>query len=697
MNKEDILKEFEILKTDEDYIRSLCDRINELENRTSLEVYDRLIEFTIDNKLQKSYPWALHHKAWFYFEMGNLNSATRLQIKARTCFERNEDDEGILSAISALIVYNCLNQRFDKAVEYGIEGIELAEAANNYDRLCSIKNNVAVTYIELKEYGKAKELLEQITKMPNISRKENEIANYINLSECERNLGNVDKALDYLNIAYDMALSYRTTILPEILWQLGCTYENKGLYDLAEEKFKKSVQMAQEKKSNLYLYDALMYWAEMDIKLGRFETAINKLKQVEDTITSANVKKNAGKVYYNLSKAYKSLGNYERAYYYLEKHNEFKSSIEKANSLENIDYLDEKRQLEEKKVYKLLYSQTKALYEVGQRITSNLNKEDIFNIVADEMKNLIKCDYLHIGIVRDKVLEYPLCIEGNIRLEMEPTVMDENSLGEYVIKHKQELLINDLSTEYGKYLRNLEQYVNRSIREQNSLQTPFCQSMIFVPIVVNSRVIGVMSVQCYKINSFSMQDVTTLKILSTYMGIAFENARLYKEIEYNANYDSLTKILSRREVLKRSEYMFQNLCNSAKIKYLLMIDIDNFKKINDTYGHIFGDMVLSRVAAAIKSSIDENDIVGRYGGEEFIVIISAEENTFLARAEKIRTSIENLKLHTLDGERVKVTACLGIVPMSSEEKNLQQIISYADMALYKAKTNGKNKVVLYEE
>ena len=123
--------------------------------------------------------------------------------------------------------------------------------------------------------------------------------------------------------------------------------------------------------------------------------------------------------------------------------------------------------------------------------------------------------------------------------------------------------------------------------------------------------------------------------------------------------------------------------------------MDNFKNINDTYGHLIGDKVLSSVAEVIKSSIRKGDIVGRYGGEEFIVIIKAEDREYYKVAERIRRNVEGINLKSDFGNSIKVTSSIGISRMDAKEKTLQQIISMSDKALYEAKNTGKNKVVVY--
>lgn len=157
----------------------------------------------------------------------------------------------------------------------------------------------------------------------------------------------------------------------------------------------------------------------------------------------------------------------------------------------------------------------------------------------------------------------------------------------------------------------------------------------------------------------------------------------------------LTKIFNRREVLRKSEEIYNKAKKDSDRYYVMMIDVDNFKSINDTYGHQIGDKVLSAVAKTIKESIREDDIIGRYGGEEFIVIVKGDSNNYLKIAERIRRNVEKIVINIDENEFIKVTSSIGITKMEASDKTLQQIISDSDKALYEAKNTGKNKVVAY--
>ena len=697
MNFAEIVLDWEKNNFDQEYIKMTCEKISQLEHGISKVIYEKLIDYVRENNLDYAYPWIINNYGWVQHGLGNFKKAIEIHTEAYKIFEKVNDKEGILSTINALVGNYSFLQIFDKAIEYGMKGIDLAESVGNYQALNSIKNNMAIAYVEIEEFEKAKELFEQIAKLPNFNIKHNTIVNLLNLGECERELKNYDKSLKYLEEALNMAEKFYINLLSSALSEIGRTYLAKGLYDEADSNFKESVRVSIERENNQSLNEALLYWAELDLEMGRYKEAIEKLKELADNIDGINSRRNQSKVYSYISLAYKNISNFEQAYYYLEKANEIEKDMFKNRNLESIKNLDRKREEEEEKVYKLLYNQTEALYSVGQRMTAKLKKESIYNIIAEEINNLIKCDMLQISIINkeENRLEYQLCTELGQRLEMMPTSLDDERFGVYAIKHKQDIIINDLSRDYYKYFDNLEEYIKRSLEQQKSAVNRFSQSMIFVPIIVNDKVIGVMSVQSYEKNAFSLKDVTTLKILSTYTGIALENARLYKEIKYRANYDVLTKILNRREVLRRSEYIFNEAKICSNSHYVMMIDVDNFKNINDTYGHLIGDKVLSSVAEVIKSSIRKGDIVGRYGGEEFIVIIKAEDREYYKVAERIRRNVEGINLKSDFGNSIKVTSSIGISRMDAKEKTLQQIISMSDKALYEAKNTGKNKVVVY--
>lgn len=128
---------------------------------------------------------------------------------------------------------------------------------------------------------------------------------------------------------------------------------------------------------------------------------------------------------------------------------------------------------------------------------------------------------------------------------------------------------------------------------------------------------------------------------------------------------------------------------------IVFIDIDDFKKINDKYGHITGDIVLKTLAQKLKNYIRKGDWVCRFGGEEFVLLLhGANSENALAIAERIRQEIAKEEIKTYAGKTISITISAGIATVTDTTKNLQEMIDKADIAMYKAKQSGKNKVCL---
>lgn len=168
--------------------------------------------------------------------------------------------------------------------------------------------------------------------------------------------------------------------------------------------------------------------------------------------------------------------------------------------------------------------------------------------------------------------------------------------------------------------------------------------------------------------------------------ISRENARLYEEARALSLRDSLTGCGNRRYMEIMLKKIFAESKRYGRHLSAIMLDIDYFKKYNDTYGHIAGDDLLVRLAAIISQEIRETDIVIRYGGEEFLIVLPETElQSALEVAERIRKEVET---------RGDVTVSLGVSAYGQEMKNKEALVSRADEALYQAKGAGRNRVVV---
>jgi diguanylate cyclase (GGDEF)-like protein len=164
-------------------------------------------------------------------------------------------------------------------------------------------------------------------------------------------------------------------------------------------------------------------------------------------------------------------------------------------------------------------------------------------------------------------------------------------------------------------------------------------------------------------------------------------------LRVQATYDSLTDLLNRSAILDIVQRELDRAKRQQTSVGIAMVDLDHFKRVNDTYGHIAGDVVLREVAKRITSSVRSYDAVGRYGGEEFLIVLPGrDEQAVLSAAERIRSHICS-KTVTIPEEIVSVTVSLGVtVGDLAAQMDMESLIQVADTALYKAKANGRNRV-----
>jgi diguanylate cyclase (GGDEF)-like protein len=212
-----------------------------------------------------------------------------------------------------------------------------------------------------------------------------------------------------------------------------------------------------------------------------------------------------------------------------------------------------------------------------------------------------------------------------------------------------------------------------------------------VPLMIDKNTIGYLIV-----GGIKEQDKGRFNILSQQFALGIKRAILYQKVQELAITDSLTQISSRRYYLER---FHEEIERSKKFSYnfsCFMIDIDHFKSYNDRYGHLVGDVILKEVAKLIKENIRQIDLLGRYGGEEFSIILTEtdREQTLLV-AERIRQTMESKYIKAYD-EDLRVTVSIGISFFPENGKDIESLIDKADLALYLAKQQGRNRVCVFK-
>ncbi|MCL1789196.1 MAG: GGDEF domain-containing protein [Oscillospiraceae bacterium] len=186
------------------------------------------------------------------------------------------------------------------------------------------------------------------------------------------------------------------------------------------------------------------------------------------------------------------------------------------------------------------------------------------------------------------------------------------------------------------------------------------------------------------------------KQLKTHVDDIMKLSGLTEKFENSAHYDALTGVYNRRRFGELIQTHAVIAAKKNEPTFICMLDLDLFKKVNDTYGHAAGDEVLKVVAERVKGTVRPYDLFGRYGGEEFVMFLSAPDAEIAVNfAERIRTIVYETPVH-FEGIDIPVSTSIGVAQMAPT-RNYENAIKAADEALYKAKKNGRNRVELHDE
>ena len=230
----------------------------------------------------------------------------------------------------------------------------------------------------------------------------------------------------------------------------------------------------------------------------------------------------------------------------------------------------------------------------------------------------------------------------------------------------------------------------------NSVLLLRIRSVVCVPVMIEEEVAALTYV--YTTNSssrlFSQPDVQLAVAISHQTALCIQRARLLdnaRRLEQLAAIDSLTGLSNRRHIFELAEREFQRARRYGRPLTAMMLDIDEFKQVNDRYGHATGDEVLRAVAVRCRENLREIDLLGRYGGDEFLVLLLENPvNEARSVAERLRRCIADVPVVT-DRQQLSVTISLGAATLTADCPGLPALLNDADAALYAAKKAGKNR------
>ena len=327
------------------------------------------------------------------------------------------------------------------------------------------------------------------------------------------------------------------------------------------------------------------------------------------------------------------------------------------------------------------------LHKIDEAILESSTIDDIIHTALHAVNQLVKYD--HAAIIEIREENYFNIYEGiftNGRFS-ENVVYDQPSFPEinsFLDDKEARILINkdDIRATFKQI----------HLSQNNGLHT----SMV-VPLIAKHEKLGLLVVGFTEEDALSFDLIEIIKEVSKMISIGIYQIHLYERVEAMATIDELTGIYNRRQLIQLGEHALAQVKRSERPLSIILFDIDHFKDVNDNFGHTTGDTILKKIVGCCQKNVRKMDIFGRYGGDEFIVILpetTVEQAEFVAK--RLNTNVF-INSELLEECPIQLSISVGLSFLNDEQESLTQLINQADEAMYNAKKSGRNRIVLYKK
>jgi len=325
------------------------------------------------------------------------------------------------------------------------------------------------------------------------------------------------------------------------------------------------------------------------------------------------------------------------------------------------------------------------LADIAQAANSVLEPRRVMEIVMSRAQDLIPTQAWTLFLIDEKehVVKLELASGEDLRPVKNYRLKIGQGIAGWVVQYKKPVLINDVRED-------------RRFDARFDMLTGFrTRSILGAPLISRGRIIGAVEMMNRRRGRFGDDDLEMLTTLVEPGAIALENAILYQRSTELTVTDDLTKLFNSRYLTVHLRREIKRSKRYGVPVSLIFLDLDGFKQINDSYGHLAGSRALYEVGQVIQDTVREIDVVSRYGGDEFTVILpQTSASGAMIIAERIRKSIADTVFLTEMSRQVKLTASFGVATFPDCGETREDLIQRADQAMYRVKGSGKNGVMM---
>jgi len=348
--------------------------------------------------------------------------------------------------------------------------------------------------------------------------------------------------------------------------------------------------------------------------------------------------------------------------------------------------VDEKIQSEKEALHRL--HEHEALYRIGIMLTSSESEDELLNTIIKWATRLTHTPAGSIALYDSQENSMEIVALHGFKKGFsseEHWPIRKGGLTEYILNMNAPTVIRDIN----KF----------DLADTSKIKVDGINSLIAIPLIAERTIIGILYVDDFSARDFSQRDEAILTLLGTQAAIAIEKMQLFEKAKKLAVTDGLTGLYNHRYFVKYLADEVRRAKRYAHELSVLIIDIDHFKNYNDTNGHIQGNEAIKKVTCVMKEITRTVDVLSRYGGEEFAIILpETNKHQALQTAIRICKSVEEAEVSGEEKQPLKkLTISVGVATYPEDATRASILVENADQALYQAKHEGRNRVIAFDE